>query len=77
MNHEKLRVEPGTKAGLRRRKTNSTDGFKSKEEAREKLTKDIARMQKLQDVFYAADTHSLLIIFRRWTQRARTVRSNT
>lgn len=63
MNHEKLRVEPGTKAGLRRRKTNSTDGFKSKEEAREKLTKDIARMQRLQDVFYATDTHSLLIIF--------------
>ncbi len=63
MNHDQFRVEPGTKARLHKRDTAATGGYKSKEEAAEKLERDIARMQKLQDVFYAADTHSLLIVF--------------
>jgi len=37
--------------------------LKNKEAAQEKLASDIARMAALQDVFYAADTYSLLIIF--------------
>lgn len=63
MNTANLRVEPGTKAKLHKRSTSDTHGYKSKEEAKGKLVRDIARMQKYQDVFYAADTYSLLIIF--------------
>lgn len=63
MDSSKFRVEPGEKARLHKRSTRSTEEFKSKEHARAKLAKDILRMQKLQDVFYAADTYSLLIIF--------------
>lgn len=63
MNSEKFRVEPGQKARLHKRGTAATDGYKDKEEARGKLVRDIARMQKMQDIFYAADTYSLLIIF--------------
>jgi PPK2 family polyphosphate:nucleotide phosphotransferase len=63
MNSEKFRVKPGEKARLHKRDTASTEGYKDKEEAVGKLVRDIARMQKLQDVFYAADTYSLLLIF--------------
>jgi PPK2 family polyphosphate:nucleotide phosphotransferase len=63
MNTDKFRVAPGEKARLHKRNTASTDGYRNKEEAKEKLVRDIARMQKYQDIFYAADTYSLLIIF--------------
>jgi PPK2 family polyphosphate:nucleotide phosphotransferase len=63
MNASALRIEPGEKARLHKRKTDDTHGFRSKAEARGKLERDIARMQELQDVFYAADTYSLLIVF--------------
>jgi PPK2 family polyphosphate:nucleotide phosphotransferase len=63
MNIEKFRVAPGEKARLHNRNTASTDGYKTKEEAKGKLVRDIARMQEYQDIFYAADTYSLLIIF--------------
>jgi len=63
MNTAKFRVEPGEKARLHKRSTTATEGYKDKEEAKGKLVRDISRMQKLQDVFYAADRHSLLIIF--------------
>jgi PPK2 family polyphosphate:nucleotide phosphotransferase len=63
MNISKFRVQPGEKARLDRRDTAATDGYKNKEEAKGKLVRDIARMREYQDVFYAADTYSLLIIF--------------
>ena len=63
MNTKKFRVEPGQKARLDKRSTKSTDGYKNKSEAKGKLASDIARMQEYQDMFYAADTYSLLIIF--------------
>ena len=63
MNSAQFRVIPGEKARLHKRDTASTAGYKTKEEAKGKLLRDIARMQKYQDIFYAADTHSLLIIF--------------
>lgn len=63
MNASAFRVEPGEKARLKTRKTDDTHGFRGKAEARSKLERDIARMQELQDIFYAADTYSLLIVF--------------
>jgi PPK2 family polyphosphate:nucleotide phosphotransferase len=63
MNTEKFRVAPGEKARLHKRSTSTTEGYKSKQEAIGKLQRDIERMRKYQDVFYAADTYSLLIIF--------------
>ena len=63
MNTAKFLVAPGEKARLHKRDTASTDGYESKAAAKGKLVRDIARMQKYQDVFYAADTYSLLIIF--------------
>lgn len=39
-----------------------TGDFKHKREAREKLAADIERLKALQDVFYAQDNYSLLII---------------
>jgi PPK2 family polyphosphate:nucleotide phosphotransferase len=63
MNASAFRIEPGEKARLNKRKTDDTHGFRGKAEARSKLERDIARMQELQDVFYAADTYSLLIVF--------------
>jgi PPK2 family polyphosphate:nucleotide phosphotransferase len=63
MNSSAFRVEPGEKARLNKRKADDTHGFRGKTEAKSKLERDIARMQELQDVFYAADTYSLLIVF--------------
>lgn len=63
MNTDKFRVKPGEKARLYKRSTSTTEGYKDKEHAQGKLQRDIARMQKYQDIFYAADSHSLLIIF--------------
>lgn len=63
MNTDLFRVAPGEKARLNKRDPGSTDGYHDKAEAQEKLARDIGRMQKLQDVFYAANTYSLLIIF--------------
>jgi PPK2 family polyphosphate:nucleotide phosphotransferase len=63
MNASAFRIEPGEKARLKSRKTDDTHGFRGKAEAKSKLERDIARMQELQDVFYAADTYSLLIVF--------------
>lgn len=58
-----LRVEPGKKVKLGDFDTSDKGDFANKEAAQEKLASDIARMAELQDVFYAADTYSLLIIF--------------
>ncbi len=56
-------VPPGKKLRL----SNCDPGFhghyKDKDAAQEQLKKDIERMSELQDVFYAADSQSLLIIF--------------
>lgn len=63
MNHKDFLVAPGKKVRLKSYDTSEHGDFKDKDAAREKLEKDIARMSELQDVFYAADSYSLLIIF--------------
>jgi PPK2 family polyphosphate:nucleotide phosphotransferase len=63
MNHDSFLVPPGKKITLKDYDPGFTGKFKSKEEAQEKLQKDIGRLAKLQDVLYAQDTYALLLIF--------------
>lgn len=63
MKHRHFLVPPGKRIKLKNYDPDFHDGYKDKEEAQAKLAEDIAGMQKLQDVFYAADTYSLLIVF--------------
>ena len=63
MNHSHYLVSPGGKFHLSECRPDAHESFKDKDEAAEKLAEDIESMRKLQDVFYAADTYSLLIIF--------------
>ncbi|MBT5534531.1 polyphosphate kinase 2 family protein, partial [Candidatus Poribacteria bacterium] len=56
----KFRVDPAT-FKLKKCDPGETGGMKRKD-ARAKLAEDIERMRDLQDRFYAAGTHSLLLI---------------
>jgi PPK2 family polyphosphate:nucleotide phosphotransferase len=63
MNHEHFLVPPGKKIRLKDYDTGYTGKFKDKSEAAETLKADIKRLAKLQDVLYAQNTYSLLVIF--------------
>jgi PPK2 family polyphosphate:nucleotide phosphotransferase len=63
MNHERFIVSHDKNISLKDYDPKFTGHFKSKEEAREKLTKDIKELVKLQDVLYAHDVYGVLIIF--------------
>jgi len=63
MNTSNYLVTPDSKVNLKKFDPADRGGFKSKETASKKLKADIERLSELQDVFYATDTHSLLIIF--------------
>ena len=63
MNHDSFIVRPGKKIRLKDHNPKFTGKFKDKEEAQVKLERDIETMAKYQDVLYAQDTLSLLIIF--------------
>lgn len=63
MNHANYLVRPGKKVRLKDHSPADHGSFKDKEEAALKLRKDIEKLSELQDIFYAADTYSLLIIF--------------
>jgi len=56
-------VPPGKKIKLSQFDPGYHGDFKDKDAAQERLQKDIERMSELQDVFYASDSHSLLIVF--------------
>jgi PPK2 family polyphosphate:nucleotide phosphotransferase len=58
-----LRVTPGKSVKLKDHDPSEHGDFKDKEEAKEKLEADIEKMAELQEVFYAADSYSLLLIF--------------
>jgi PPK2 family polyphosphate:nucleotide phosphotransferase len=60
---EKILVKQGSKVNLDKYDTKYTSVYKNKEEAEEKLEKDIVRLSDLQDKLYAQDKYSLLIIF--------------
>ena len=63
MNHEYLLIRPDQGIRLAERDAGFTNEFASKADARDKLQSDIANLAKLQDVFAAARSHALLIIF--------------
>ncbi len=62
MNHDHFIVPPGKKIRLKDYDPRFTGKFKNKEEASEKLRKDIERLAKYQDVLYAQNTYALLVI---------------
>jgi PPK2 family polyphosphate:nucleotide phosphotransferase len=59
----KIVALPGKKISLKKYPTGYTGKFKSKKDAGKKLEKDIKLMQKLQDILYADNRFSLLLIF--------------
>lgn len=63
MNIDQFRVKEGTKLSLKDHDPAFSDGLKDKDEARDELEKNIARMAELQDMLYAQDIYSLLIVF--------------
>ena len=60
---DKLLVKPETQADLEKYDTSYSAMFKDKEEAKELLVKDIQRLTELQDMLYAQDRYSILIVF--------------
>jgi PPK2 family polyphosphate:nucleotide phosphotransferase len=55
-------IEPGTRVRLSRIDPDDTDGFKDKQAAEKALSKNIARLQKLQYLLYAENRRALLIV---------------
>ncbi len=56
-------IKPGSKVSLKDHKTQETGKFKDKAEAKAALKAGVERLAKYQDILYAANTHSVLIVF--------------
>jgi PPK2 family polyphosphate:nucleotide phosphotransferase len=63
MNHDRFLVQPGKKISLKDYDPDYTGEFENKEQAESKLREDVLRLASYQDVLYAQNTYSLLIIF--------------
>jgi PPK2 family polyphosphate:nucleotide phosphotransferase len=63
MRTEKFLIEPGSKLDLKDHPTDFTGDYSDKDEAVKDLGQNVARLRELQDVLYAQDKQSLLIIF--------------
>jgi PPK2 family polyphosphate:nucleotide phosphotransferase len=63
MNIEKFRVKEGSKLDLKDHQTDFTGDYTDKAEAVKDLQANVERLRELQDVLYAQDIYSLLIIF--------------
>ncbi len=63
MNIEQYRIPENQPLNLSDLETDSTGDYSDKEHALKDLKSNIKRLRKLQDVLYADDTQSLLIIF--------------
>jgi PPK2 family polyphosphate:nucleotide phosphotransferase len=63
MNHKSFIVQPGTNVSLKSYDPAYTGDFKDKIEAQAKLQTDVAQLGKYQDILYAQNTFSLLLIF--------------
>ncbi|QYO65312.1 polyphosphate kinase 2 family protein [Leptolyngbya sp. 7M] len=63
MNTDQFRIDFGKKVDLSKYSANFTDGYTDKDQAKDDLAKNIERMTELQDMLYAQDVYSLLIIF--------------
>ena len=63
MDTSRFRVRPGEMVRLRRRATDDTRPFKHKRKAVDKLKRGLERLVKLQELFYAENRWSLLLVF--------------
>jgi len=63
MKTDRFRVEEGSNFRLKDHPTDFTGDYNHKQQAVEDLQKNILRLRELQQVLYADDTYSLLIIF--------------
>lgn len=63
MNHDHFLVPPGKKISLKDYDPDYTGEFENKEQAETKLREDVVKLASYQDVLYAQNTYSLLIIF--------------
>jgi PPK2 family polyphosphate:nucleotide phosphotransferase len=63
MNHDHFLVPPGKKISLKDYDPDYTGEFENKEQAETKLREDVQKLASYQDVLYAQNTYSLLIIF--------------
>ena len=63
MKTDKFLVPEGSKLNLRNHPTDFTGDYTDKKQAVKDLENNVARIAELQDVLYAQDIHSLLIIF--------------
>lgn len=60
---DKFRVQPGEKLDLSKRSTRAGKELKDKSLAKEQLAIDVSALQSAQQLLYASDSHSLLVIF--------------
>lgn len=63
MKTDSFLVKEGQKLNLKKHKTDFTDGYTDKKQAVADLQANVEKLRKLQDVLYAQDTSSLLVIF--------------
>src|SRR6187401_2047500 len=63
MNTDKFLIREGTKLDLKDHPTDFTGDYTDKKEAEEDLQENIAKLRELQDVLYAEDRQSVLLIF--------------
>lgn len=63
MKTEKFLVREGSKLDLNDHPTDYSGDYHDKDEAVEDLQKNVKRMAELQDILYAQDVYSLLVIF--------------
>ncbi len=63
MKTDKFLVQPGSKVNLKDHPTDYTGDYTDKKEAVKDLEKNILRIAELQNILYAENVHSLLIIF--------------
>ena len=63
MDTDRFRVKEGSALDLEDHPRNFTGDYKDKDEAVEDLEKNVKKLRKLQDVLYAQDVYSLLVVF--------------
>jgi len=63
LDHSKFLVRPGKKFRLKDRSTADGQAFRDHDHAEVELSKDVARLAKLQEKLYAQDVYGFLIVF--------------
>ena len=63
MKIDKFRIAEGSKLDLADHPTDFTGDYTDKADAVKDLQKNVERLKELQDMLYAQDVHSLLIVF--------------